>query len=397
MVNKPRILLATSACVSLVFGATMPTLGASYAAAEPEPLKQGQLVRLADIATTQNATELPAVAIGWRTGSRPGNLFMSYSTDGGATYLRGNGKLRQWAVAGDGNRGLSLAVCRDDVWAGSAARFPGDRSRDTDVLVTRRAIGGKAAQVFVTAPSARRTVRDVQVACVGTKLLAIAWLEKADGKTRARLMLRSLNDLAPAATNKTYFLGTAVFGAGITLATTSRSVHVAWTAGQARNVRYKRFILGKQANPKVTPKPVTTIAKGKANKPQLAVQGRKVVAAYTDGGKVDLRISKDLGATFEAPQTLIDSGSSSQPSRVHSVDTFGQRIVVEATRNAAGTNTAQRHESTNLGEDWDVRDFGHNGPRMGALRKSGPGTSALAETWLDNGVNDTLRAQYETP
>lgn len=397
MVSKHRVLFVATACASLTLASAGSALGA-YSASDPEPLRQGQVVRLQDIATTQNAKEQPTVAVGWRSGSSPGSLYMSYSLDGGASYLRGNGNLRQWAVAGEGNRGLTLDVCGDAVWAGSAARFPGDAKKDTDVLLTRRAIGGSAAQVFVTAPSASRKVRDVSVSCVGTKLLAIAWLERSAGKTKARLMLRDLKSLAPAATNKTYLLGNAVYGGGISVAATAKSVHVAWTAGTSRDIRYKRFVLGKEANPSVSPKPTLTLSSTDANKPKLAIQGLKVVAAYTDKGKVVMRISKNQGADFEAPQTLIGAGTVKNPSRVHSASVFAQRIVIEATKNLVGTTTAQRHESTDLGQSWDVRSFGHNGNRMGALRKTGSDASSLVEAWLDNGTTtDTLRAQYETP
>ena len=397
MVNKSRFLIVAASSAALLVASAAPALGA-FTAANPDPLREEQLVRLLDVATTQNAKEQPAVAIGWREGPNPGTLFMTFSNDGGANYLRNNDNMRQWAVAGHGNLGLTLDVCGDDVWSGSAANFPGDRARDTDVLVTRRSIGGAAAQVFVTAPSSKRKVRDVSVSCVGNKFLAIAWLEQSGGKTKARLMLRDLESLAPAATNKTFFLGGARFGGGISIAATAKSVHVAWSAGQSANVRYRRFLVGKQADPVITSKPAITLASKDAARPQLAIQGQKVVAVYTDQGKVVVRLSKNLGKEFGAPRNLIGSGTVKKPSRAHSVDIFGQRIVIEATKRAAGKSTAQRHTSTNLGNTWGARSFGHNGTRMGALRKIGPGASSLAESWLDNGPSkDTLRAQYETP
>jgi len=402
MVNKRKSLFVAASSATLLLAAATPAV-AGFSAADPDPLRQQQLVRVQTIGTTQNAKELPTVAIGWREGSKPGKMFMTFSTDGGETYLRGNGKMRRWAVAGSGSLGQTMDVCRDVVWVGSAAHFPGDRAKDTDVLVTRRVIGGKAAQDFVTAPSVNRKVRDVSVACVGNKLLAIAWLEQSGGKSKAKLMLRDLASLTPSAstpavTNKLFNLGEARYGAGISVAATAKSVHVAWTKGQAKDIRYRRFLVGNQANPKITAKPTTTLASKDANKPRLAVQGQKVVAAYTDRGKVMLRFSKNLGKTFGAPQKRIGTGTVKKPSRAHSLDIFAQRIVLEATKFADGKSTPQRHESTDLGASWSVRSYGHEGPRLGALRKAGSGVSMLAETWLNNGpTEDTLRAQFQTP
>ncbi|MFV2062564.1 MAG: hypothetical protein ACC726_03505 [Chloroflexota bacterium] len=156
--------------------------------------------------------------------------------------------------------------------------------------------------------------------------------------------------------------------------------------------------MGSQANPKITAKPTITLASKDANKPRLAVQGRKVVATYTDRGKVKVRLSKNRGKDFGPPTTLIGSGTVKKPSRARSVDVFAQRIVVEAVKSAAGATTPQRYESVDLGATWTKRSFGHNGPRLGALRKTGSGVSMLAEAWLNNGATtDTLRAQYETP
>ncbi|MFV2062565.1 MAG: hypothetical protein ACC726_03510 [Chloroflexota bacterium] len=242
MVNNRRFLFVAASSATLLMATAAPAL-AGFSAANPDPLRQQQLVRIQAVATTQNASEIPAVAVGWREGSKPGKMFMTFSTDGGETYLRANGKMRRWAVAGEGGLGLSMDVCRNTVWVGTAARFPGDRAKDTDVLVTRRFIGGKAAQDFVTAPAAKRKVRDVSVACVGNKLLAIAWLEQSGGKSKAKLMLRDLASLtpsgtSPAVTNKVFALGEARFGGGISVAATAKSVHVAWTKNQASNIRY---------------------------------------------------------------------------------------------------------------------------------------------------------------
>ncbi len=198
MVVKPQFLPAVATALTLVMAAAVPSLGA-YKAAQPDPLVKDALLRVLDMATAgKTARYGPVVAIGYRKDTKPGELFVTYSTDGGRSYLKAPDTLRQFRVAGDGMRGLSLDVCGGRIWAATAATYPGDASTDRDVLLTSRTIGGTAAQAFLTKSDAERTVSAVDVGCVGKKLLAVAWIEQSYGKSRAKLMLRSLETLGEA-------------------------------------------------------------------------------------------------------------------------------------------------------------------------------------------------------
>ena len=50
---------------------------------------QASLLRVLDMATAGKTAKYgPVVAIGWRQGTKPGELFVTYSTDGGRSYLK---------------------------------------------------------------------------------------------------------------------------------------------------------------------------------------------------------------------------------------------------------------------------------------------------------------------
>ncbi len=396
MVNSRRFLFVAASSAALLVTAAAPAV-AGFSATNPDPLRQDSLVRLMDVAATEKTkANGPVVAVGWREASKPGALFVTFSTNGGRKYVKKNGNMRTARIAGEGNLGLSVDICKDPVWVGSRARAPGHKAKTTDVLITRRVISGGAGQVFVTAPSVDRRVRDVSVACVGNRFLAIAWLEKSGGKFRAKLMLRDLDTLAPAATKQVFGLGKALFNGGITVAASGTAVHVAWTHGDKKQLRYKRFDIGPGGDPKVTKNPTTTVGFDGTSKPELAVRGKKVALGYGKNGKVFFKLSTDLGESFGSAHKLIDTGTKAVPSRLHSVDISGSRIVVEASRAKGGKTTAERIESKNLAASWKNSVFGNNGTRMGALIKNSNTKSKLNEAWHNNGTaKDTLRAQYQ--
>jgi hypothetical protein len=399
MVVKRRFLLAISACLAVVMSGAAPVLGA-FGASQPDPLVQDDLIRVQDIAVvTKTGGVGPVVAVGWRQAAKPGELFVAYSTDGGRSFLKQNGRMRQFRVAGQGTLGLSLDICGGRIWVGTVVNYPGDDPADKDVLLTSRTMGGQAGQAFLTDAAGNRTARQVSVACVGNRLLAIAWVETSFGKQRAKLMIRSLEPLGETPSVRRVFgLGVALPPGGIAVDASTDSAHVAWVAGSKENVFYESFLIGDGADPAITRGGAVKLAAGDALHPQVAARGQKVVVAYAEAGKVKVRVSGDTGVTFAEPSLVVGSGSRREPSEVHSVDLSGSRIVAEVTANAAGATVPQRISSNDSGLTWAARDFGHVGARVGALRKTSGVSSLLVEAWQNNdpGV-DTLRAQFERP
>jgi hypothetical protein len=397
MVVKRRLPLAITASLTLAVAAAAPALG-EFRSANPDPLAQQELLRVQDIAATGKTRNAgPVVAVGWRQAAKPGALFVTYSTDGGRSYLKKNGSLRSFRVAGDGTRGLSLDSCAGSIWVVSAANLPGDDPRHRDLFLTSRTVSGKPGQAYLTDASADRVVRSVSVSCVGKKLLAIAWLEQSFGKPRAKLMLRSLEPAGQQTSfRKVYGLGEADLRGGISVDASPDAVHVAWTTGSGKALRYQRFLVAEGKVPAITRQPSVRLASQDVQLPQVASRGQKVVIAFSDAGKVKARISQDGGQEFGPPSVLVGTGSRKSPSRVHSADVSGPRIVVEVSASQGGLISPQRVQSTDLGVTWQSSSFGHVGARMGALRKTSPTSSVLAEAWQNNAPGpDTLRAQHE--
>ena len=399
MVVKRRPLLAIATALGLVMTIVGPVIGA-YAPAQPDPIAQQDVIRVHDIAVVGKTAGVgPVVAVGWRQAVKPGELFVAFSLDGGQSFLKKNGTMRQFRVAGEGTRGLSLDICGGRIWVGSVVNYPGDDPANKDVLLTSRSMDGEAGQAFLTDTAADRTARSVSVACIGNRLLAIAWIETSFGKARAKLMLRSLERLGePTRIRRVFGLGEAQPLGGISVDATNDAVHVAWSAGRQQDVLYERFEVAEGADLSVTRHSPDTLAEEDALRPQVAARGQKVVVAFTDAGKVKVVVSENSGARFGEPTVLIRSGSRADPSEAHSVDVSGPRIVVEAAASSGGAFTPQRISTNNSGATWNARSFGHVGARVGALRKTSPSDSLLVEAWQNNDAGvDTLRAQYEQP
>jgi hypothetical protein len=396
MVVNHKLLLAVASASILTLTTVVP-VAAAYVESTPKPLRRDTVLRVQDIAS-KAISKGPIVAIGWREDPRPGRLRVTFSTNGGQDYLRPNGKFRSFPILGDGRLGMSVDVCAGRVWVGSAFRLPGDKAGDSDVVLTTRTIGGGAAQRFITKSSKDRRVRDVQVACLNNDLIATAWLEQRGGRTVARLLLRStdsLNDDTPSFQRLITLDSEARFKNGIALAATSEAVHVAWVKGSKKHLRLVRVPVD-GGTPDVQARTVRTIAWRDTARPQLAAHRDDVVLAYTDGGKLKAKLSNDLGQSWGTATQLLGPGKLKNPSSAYSADIHGDRIVIEAGSNRAGTITPKRLESTDLGAAWSNRSFGHKGTRVGTLLKQSGVPPLLREAWHNNASRDTLRAQYET-
>lgn len=364
--------------------------GASGAFNPPILLRQADHLRLKDVAVNKTS-----VAVGWQEGSRPGELRVRISLDGGIKFKGA------YQVAGLGSQGVSLAICGGRVWAVSAARFPGDAEKDSDLLLSSRVLTtSERTQVFLTQPAQVHRILSPQLACVGERLLAMGWLDRVGKDTRAKLRLRDLSTLTTAATDRLFDLGPAHPRGGLAVAATNAAVHVAWSKGDQQDLRYKRILVGSGSEPDITPTRTRTVATGATVWPQLAARGGKVVLAYTDDGRILFQSSADGGATLSEPRMLVRAGSLANRSRATSIDLRSSRIVVEGMRppprSPGGDLIPYRLESRDAGVTWTKLRLGNRGIRVGALRPMKGGGSLLLEGWHDDwDLVDYIRFQRE--
>jgi len=392
MVVKRGLLFAVVTAASLVLTSVAPITGATRQA-QPSPLRAANLLRVKDIATN-GVIKNGIVTVGYQEASKPGQLYVAWSVDGGQDYRRSSGKLRRYRVVGDPSLGMSIDACAKRIWIGSAWGNPNDRPGDSDVVLTTRTIDGGAAQKLMTKTSKDHKVRDVEVTCVTGRLIAVAWLQKSGTKSRAKLVLRSVEDLgATPAYRQTFDLGTAEYPSGLALTATPDQVSVAFVRngdlylhrlgiedGRAGSASQKRIVWNDVKDP------------------QLAAHRNRLAVVYSDAGKVKAKLSQDGGDSLSKPNVLARSGSLRNPSRPFSVDVIGKRIVSTASVNTDGKTTPQRFSSSDFGQNWRTSTFGNRGARMASLLKIKGQPSLLMEAWHNNapkGISDTLRARYE--
>ncbi len=398
ILGGPRPSLSALLTSLLVLTVALPA-SAAYEQAAPEPLRSAKKLRAQDITARGDV-----VVLGWREGGKPDRLWMALSRDGGETYQKGSGKLRRFGLVGLAGRGLSLEICgpRSDrsFWAVTAYRARTDRAGESDVLLTRRSLdrpANDAVQLFITSPSAKRQVRDADVACVGDHHLAIAWLEKKDGRTRGRLAIRRLTEAGRSESVRKINLGPAVMNGGIAVAATPDAIHVVWTKNDKHHLRYERFAVKNKKKSRFERGFARGLAWSDVEQPVLAARGRKVAVAYSDAGTLKLRLSDDFGASFGNAERLAD-GTTRAPSRARSISLSGTRLVVEAIDRSGRQRVPARIESTDLGSTWTGLVFGNDGVRLGALEKISDSESRLKEVLHDDGSHgDTLQARYEGP
>jgi hypothetical protein len=400
MVVKRRLLLAAACTMVSMTVLTAPMLAASREA-QPRPLRAASLLRVKDISANGYTGKGAIVAVGWHEDSDPGQLYLTFSTDGGMDYSKANGRLRRYPVVGEPSLGMSLDICASRVWAATAYHAASDRAGDSDVFLTTRTIGGGAAQALMTSTADNRKVRNVSVACIGNRYVAIAWLEKRGTSQRGRLMVRSVDPLGTTPAYKRIFkLGGADFRGGLDLTATPQGATVAFIRNG--DLEVKRVEVSQDAPPTVAVQPLQTLARADVRFPTIDAHGARVVVSYTDAGKVKVRTSSNRGATFAASQRLAPTGGIKHPSTTQSSTVSGDRIVVEARvySKATGKTTPTRIESTDGGASWVRRTFGNRGARVADLLNRKGQAPLMVEAWHNNapaGIADTLRARYELP
>jgi hypothetical protein len=393
MLAKRRLLFAAVTAASLVLTTVAPMAGATRQA-QPSPLRAANLLRVKDIGTN-GVMKNGLVAVGYQETSRPGQLYVAWSVDGGQDYRRTNGKLRRYRVVGDPRLGMSLDACAKRVWIGTAWGNPNDRRGDSDVVLTTRTISGGAAQKLLTKTSKNHKVRDVNVSCVSGKLVAIAWLQQSGPQARVKLLLRSVDDLSDKATyRQTFDVGPAEYQSGLALTSTPDQVSLAFVRNGDLYLHRLAIADDKAAGAGSQKRIVWDDVKY----PQLAAHRNRLAVVYSDAGKVKAKLSEDAGASVSKPQVLAWAGSKRNPSKPHSVDVQGKRVVSTASVYKNGKTTPQRFSSSDFGQSWRTASFGNVGARMASLLKIKGQPSLLMEAWHNNapkGISDTLRARYE--
>ena len=187
------------------------------------------------------------MAVGWHEGSKPGQLYLAFSTDGGKDYRRTNGNLRKYPVVGEPALGMSVDICDGRVWAGTGYETG----------------AGKAGIDVPDQPHHRwrRRAGAAHEHCRRPHAFAMSPWPASATTSRRRLAgeVRGQDPRAPDAAQpgsrwvrrrvfkRTYNLGPAEFKSGLAVAATPDPVAVAFV--RDGHLRLKRFGIGEGEPP----------------------------------------------------------------------------------------------------------------------------------------------------
>jgi hypothetical protein len=319
--------------------------------------------------------------------SRPAGpaLFYRISLDRGASFA----PMRR--VDDRPNADGSLAICRGSLWIASALHVPGDPAERWDIVVDRRELDGPVTGgSLITDPFADLTSGVPDVACVGERFLAVAWLQRLAGAPIWEARLRIYDAIPPAGGVGTaggfstdIVLGRARGDAQIAVAATDRRVLVAWKRGTS--LRLKRIDVGLGDDPTITPHDTQVVGPDAGRSVGLDIEASLAVLAFARGDAIVTRRSTDGGQTFGPIRTRLVARPD-EAIGVASLDVRGPRVLLEAFRAYGdfdgGYSQQRRFVSSDGGRTWDVTRLGSAGTRVGAW--AGPATSpSIVEAWDD--------------
>lgn len=346
------------------------------------------------------------VVVAWEEAQAAGPAsFMRLSDDGGATY---SPRFRL------GYEGALVREAEVDACAGQAfaisAVAPAEHPDRWDVGLAYASfdgIGDNPEDNFLGFDN-ETNARHPDVACVGNRALAGAWLDASHSPARVELLIREMEFCGDECTEpgfwNRYDLGPGRVADGVSVAATSDDVYVTWVRDD--HVRIKHFSLGGPGA--VTPHPTVTLSgmKPGAAAPELAASASHLVLIYGAQNDARVRVSEDGGVTFGPRHTYVDGPSvGSAFAYPTSVDIRGTHIWLEGTYvifhvgDPTPDVTAWSAESIDGGAGWTRDHQLIAGDKIGVLADVG-GIERAAEAWDDSWSDvdrQMLRSRYKLP
>ena len=325
-------------------------------------------------------------------------------TEAAAGYVR-------WSVdGGDGfdathqldarpTKGMAVDTCDGWAWAAATLRTTASPPHQWHVALNGWVLSGPSyerSQITHGGVS-----RDVDLACVGDRRLALAYLQKVSGHWRlkvfSRTASRTFGDDPP---DQAFDLGVVASPGGLAIAATNDRVYVTWFAAGAQHL--KRFDVAAGPHAMLSARPTQLLSDhGYQFTPKIAADGSRVVIAWTDHADLVARVSTN-GGTAWGPRRILEDMPF--PSEVGSwptnADIDGSRIIVGG--GIVGGSTPQDFSgegfvdrSLNDGAGWArVPGTRHaDGRALGAYVRIGgvPRVAVTWDQWVANPLVERLR------
>ncbi|MFN8624231.1 MAG: hypothetical protein U0869_26105 [Chloroflexota bacterium] len=379
MSTRRTLALTLALTASAMVAVAPPVLGAGWTS--PFVLRTGASgvpLDVGDIAGTGDA-----VVVGWQE-TPPGgamNVRVRWSTDRGAAWSATE------RLDTRPQREVQVDACGGSAWAVSSLQI------DTSPNTWAVALDGHDLDAGIPHESSIVTTSGVarkpDIACAGTKRLAVAWFASTSSGYHVKLFSRGviLDLLGTNPPEIRRDLGSAAMKKGLAVAASASRIYVAWFAGN--DLRLKRYDLGPAPRYTLTEHPTQTVAAGipYGLAPELGVAGSRVLLAYTNRASLYVRTSSDGGASWSGPRRLIEEPFPSEVIAIPTnADVTGTRMLVsgyEVGGDAGGVNGAGFIEaSENAGGAWSMVSGSQKvgGTAVGAFVGSGAG-SRQVQAW----------------
>lgn len=278
-------------------------------------------------------------------------------------------------------------MCDGWAWAVTGVHTPSSPAGEWLVgLYGHQLTGGFYESGVVTLSG---VARKPDVACAGSRRLAVAWFQKVGGSWHVKLFTRVAARTTDDPPERRFDLGAGDVNSGLAVTATAKRIVVSWFAGH--RLKVKRFSLG--AGAAVPVSPLATQDLGHlpyAAMPELDANGAQVVLAYTNRADLVVRQSTDGGVSFGGQRRLLDEPFPSEVGAFPTgVDVRGPEVLVEAAE-IGGVQTffetGYGFLSLNGGISWSQVSTHDGGLQVGALYVAS-GITRVAEAW-DESVDD---------
>ncbi len=380
---------------ALVVGAVMALSGpvAAGGFGPTKVLRTAPEVYLSDIAARGSGVGV----VWWEPRAIGPALFYRMSQNGGATFTA------KQRLDPRPNQHASAAVCQGDLWIASELQTPEDAPSDWDIVLDGKDLDGSGYSGHsVTDPFIALTSASPAIACVGSRFIALVWLQRIDGEGW-HAWLRVMDPWPPfvgaaaggSATEVDLDLGPAHPDTAPAIDATDGRVVVAWRRGGDLKVR--RVDVAPGASVDLDSHPNQQLASNLGYDINVAIAGSRVVIAYTRANDLFTRRSVDGGATFStAVKRLNGDSSCCWMAYVQSLDIVGKRVLLEGGRAYGDFDPGVeewRLTSADGGATFLKTKVGSKGIRSGVWAGAGawPGIVEAWDDWSDGPGDNHIR------